>query len=744
METNDENSWNDCGGFGFDYCSDYSEWVEEEGYVCELYMDKDEPGCPYDGNESSIDGITANEACCYCGGGKCSTCFTTINKGCTNDDEWSAVIGNETISCDWFEDNDEPGCAETYLQFIRMNNVTDPRKSCCHCSEYGCQDLKEWRDGRRNDYGKGYGCWWYEKWDQHGCPQYGDKWPDIENGITAREACCHCSGYDDTFALPVCYDYNNWVDKNGKGCYAYEDDDDPSCPESGDKYPNQFGVNANDACCYCNGGSFEVPTATPSHQHQPTTSPSVIPSNWPTYKYEPSATPSISPTDASNRQHEPSAMPSIKCYDYIGWIDGYEKERGCEWYEDKDERGCTNYGDTWPSNDGITAHEACCYCGGIGLSDIGFEDFYPRCNDNDVTWQNIVQDKFIPGEQQTCNMLDYYFNISTRSFLAYTDLLNEYCNDLHNGTMGMSDACCICNEITGTNLSIDTHSNISDVSNCNDLQVPKPWKEHNCEWFAEDATRRCEEYGGSTILLEGNNEEMKNANEVCCVCGGGTQGCYEFNENWIDSHPHEPFNCNDYSSYGRCAVDGSGLISEGHNANTQCCVCGGGYTFENNNIITNATDKMCLNEKDWQHNTQNFSLSCSDFVDERKGINVEQCLAFGHLSSNLGVNASDGCCDCWYGYDAITGGGYRGVLLGKMFRIGTMNYTDLEYVHNVSTTGDVDESSTIFSFVKTASEAYGFGLIQYELNELLRMTDEDVDYHYKRCLDGKIDSSFVV
>jgi len=122
------------------------------------------------------------------------------------------------------------------------------------------------------------------------------------------------------------------------------------------------------------------------------------------------------------------------------------------------------------------------------------------------------------------------------------------------------------------------------------------------------------------------------------------------------------------------------------------------------------------------------------FVDEFEAPDIEKCLAFGHIESIHGVNASEGCCDCWYGYDADTGGGYQGILLGKMLRIGMMNYTDLEYVHNVTRSGDVEEDSTIYEFVRNASESCGFGLIHYTINEL---NMPSVDDTYYACLNGE-------
>ena len=248
----DTDASNDCSGFGSVFCSDYVGWIDEYGIGCDVYETFDRPGCPYVGNFfPNEDGIAANDACCYCGGGvfECNTCFNTTDAGCKNDVEWTAIIDNETILCDWFEENDGPGCSNTYLQFLTMDNVSDPRESCCYCSEYGCQDLYEWEDVRYNGYGYGLGrgCYWYEKWDEPGCPKYGDKWSDTD-GITAREACCHCRGYDRDSAPPACYDYNGWLDSYGEGCDWYEASDDPGCPFYGDN-ANENNITANDACC---------------------------------------------------------------------------------------------------------------------------------------------------------------------------------------------------------------------------------------------------------------------------------------------------------------------------------------------------------------------------------------------------------------------------------------------------------------------------------------------------------------
>jgi len=727
--TIDSDASNDCGGLGSRLCSNYFEWLDDIGRGCDFYEQFDNPGCRATGDMSpKEDGITANDACCYCGGGECNTtCFDATDDECTNDNEWTAIVGNETISCDWFEDNDEPGCVNTYAYFL-MADVSDPRGSCCYCSEY-CQDLPGWRDVRvHDDYGYVYGwrgweCDWYEEWDEPGCPLYGDKWPD-DDGITAREACCYCHGYDPDSAPPACYDYNGW-EIDGLGCEGYELVEDPGCPYYGDCCPDEDGITGIDACCYCGGGgSMNIPSAYPSSKYAPTVTPSVTPTDKPSHQYEPTVTPSVTPTDKPSHQYEPTVTPTVTCYDYNGWVEN------CDLLETNDDPGCPRYGGIWADRMGMDAYAACCYCGGGWFAPYNEDDVNDQCDDNDIHWQNIASTIYLPSNHQSCDELEYYISILDNQVGSGVGLTEYYCNMLHNGTVFMKDVCCICNPNQNDEPTFN-----DDESSCVDIQIPKPWPQRNCEWFARDVSH-CQEFGASTILIEGDsNVPQRSANDVCCVCGGGTRECLEFNDNWMDSHPDEPFNCSQYDSEERCAADGSGLISFGHNANTQCCICGGGYTFRNNNVIVNATNQTCLDESDWQSN----NLTCSSFVDKFGAPDVEQCLALGHITSIHGVNASEGCCECWYGYDADTGGGYQGMLIGEMFRIGMMNYTDLEYVHNVTSSSDVEEDSTLYEFVRNASKFYGFGLVHYDMNELrkTRGLGRISNDAYHACLDGE-------
>ncbi len=721
----DTDAPNDCGGFGSEYCINNVEWYDQNGNGCDWYELYDDLTCPKYGHFTNDDDITANDACCYCGGGDHKTItYNTTDAYCTNDVSWTAVVENKTISCDWFEDNDDPGCANTYIQFLMMDDVSDPRESCCYCSEYGCQDLPGWRDAR------GAGCDQYEISYSPECPDLKEGTSPDENGVTAREACCHCLVVSPP---PPCYDYIGWVDSDyGDGCDWYEIYEFAGCPLYG-YLTSDDGISANEACCHCGGGESNIiPSASPSLQYKPSVTPSVIPTNKPSLHYKPSVTPSVTPTDKPSQKYEPTVSPSEtpSCYDYVRWVD--YRGNGCDWYETRIASGCLYNGDSWPNDDGITANDACCHCGG-GFALYNDDDV--GGGDNDALWKNVASTKYLPGSHQSCDELDYYISIFNSQTYSYVDLTDFYCNDLNNGTVLMKDACYICK---GNQNGDDTNNDYTDDdngSNCEDVQISKPWPQRNCEWFARDVSR-CEEFGASTILiLTDSNVPARSANEVCCVCGGGTRECHEFNDDWMDSHPDQPFNCSQYDSEERCVADGSGLISFGHNANTQCCICGGGYTFRNDNVVANATNQTCLDERDWQSN----DLTCSSFIDEFGVPDVEQCLALGHITSIHGVNASAGCCDCWYGYDADAGGGYQGILLGKMLRIGMMNYTDLDYVHNVSSSGGVNENSTLYEFLRNASEFYGFGLVSYDRNELIKAHGFESIRNdtYYACLDGE-------
>jgi hypothetical protein len=55
-----------------------------------------------------------------------------------------------------------------------------------------------------------------------------------------------------------------------------------------------------------------------------------------------------------------SSSPTFCTGNTPDWVDGYGY--GCDWFEENDEPGCEEYGESCPAADGSTAKESCCYC----------------------------------------------------------------------------------------------------------------------------------------------------------------------------------------------------------------------------------------------------------------------------------------------------------------------------------------------------------------------------------------------
>ena len=220
-----------------------------------------------------------------------------------------------------------------------------------------CEDTPGWVDSY------GDGCWWYEYYDQPGCPSYGDDY-GTELG-TPNDNCCYCGGGSTgepspTSSMPSsaptvipdispaptpdpnCEDTPGWVDSYGDGCWWYEAYDQPGCPNYGDFYGTELGT-PNDNCCYCGGGSTGEPSPTTSMPSSaPTVTPSSAPSSVPTVtpSSAPSSTPTIAPSTAPSAGPTTYAPPpSVRC----GSIDKKRKcniQEGCSWNRVRDR--CVN------------------------------------------------------------------------------------------------------------------------------------------------------------------------------------------------------------------------------------------------------------------------------------------------------------------------------------------------------------------------------------------------------------------
>eukprot|EP00526_Cylindrotheca_closterium_P006657 CAMPEP_0113625050 /NCGR_PEP_ID=MMETSP0017_2-20120614/12929_1 /TAXON_ID=2856 /ORGANISM="Cylindrotheca closterium" /LENGTH=751 /DNA_ID=CAMNT_0000535131 /DNA_START=180 /DNA_END=2432 /DNA_ORIENTATION=- /assembly_acc=CAM_ASM_000147 len=385
-------------------CDDFADYEDEFGDSCEWYEINDEPGCSVYGDISGgtgFEGINPMKACCFCGGGgdriptispaptkapvptNSPTKFT-IDPDCNDYEGFVDAYGDD---CVWYSDFDDPGCpieGET-TGGDGFEGIT-ASEACCTCggggergptaapgpttaptpeaTHYGpnCTDFQDWED----TYGDG--CDWYRENDKGGCPTHGNEEGGSGfTGISASEACCYCGGGSEdgsTFTKsptpsptkfeidPNCQDVPGFYDFCGDGCWWYEEQDSPGCPEwgeligtiDGDYVETKLGINemeANQACCYCGGG-----ISTPSvPEDDPTSSPSPEPTD------EPTQTPTAYATD-------PSCVDMAEFEDYFG--------DNCKWYQVNDDPLCP----LWGSHQGgigfenVTAKTACCYCGG--------------------------------------------------------------------------------------------------------------------------------------------------------------------------------------------------------------------------------------------------------------------------------------------------------------------------------------------------------------------------------------------
>lgn len=134
-----------------DSCQDAPDWEDSDGISCSWYVENDREGCPdCGGNWANDAGVDAHSACCWCGGG--------------NDSDGGNGGSSPT-----------PG------------PTPDPSPDPTPGDGDDCQDLRGWLDSDN------YGCEWYEENDAPGCPECGEWWTNSA-GVDANSACCHCGG----------------------------------------------------------------------------------------------------------------------------------------------------------------------------------------------------------------------------------------------------------------------------------------------------------------------------------------------------------------------------------------------------------------------------------------------------------------------------------------------------------------------------------------------------------------------
>ena len=350
-------------------CADNTNWSHLDK-DCKWFEKNDLHGCPFHGFKGDSSGISAHDACCWCGGGK-----------------------------SYFENDPS---ASPSLSILPTFNPT--------LREGNCSDVFGWVDY------DGFTCEDYPTLDEPGCPNTIDNSTVVlgefllYNGtegfngtISALQACCYCEGgYDNTMptstpslsplpsitpTVKTCQDYDGWVDKDGNSCEMFEILDSPGCPLYGSFNYSISLIFASQACCYCGGGIDDtLPTVSPSVPLPPALSNFIsdrsercsdvlIPRPWPErdcrwFALDPDGRcDQLGHTvfyEINNKNMSANEVccacggGTTYCADYPKWHDAHKSAYSCQQYRETEE--CETYGKGYV-NFGMSASNACCACG---------------------------------------------------------------------------------------------------------------------------------------------------------------------------------------------------------------------------------------------------------------------------------------------------------------------------------------------------------------------------------------------
>ena len=117
-------------------------WADSEGYTCAKYIEED-GWCSAYGDDYENDGLTADEACCVCGGGTVPNCYDLTANGM----HWTDSQGYTCI--DYSDDNSR---CDAFGHMYENDGMT-ANVACCPCGG-GCIDKRsngnDWVDSLGN------------------------------------------------------------------------------------------------------------------------------------------------------------------------------------------------------------------------------------------------------------------------------------------------------------------------------------------------------------------------------------------------------------------------------------------------------------------------------------------------------------------------------------------------------------------------------------------------------------------
>lgn len=296
-------------------CRDVDDWADNDGSDCAWYANP--PGgadafldddtyydvngitsrCDYFGSccgnnaTGVVPNLTANKACCVCGGG--------IPSLCNDVDGWTDSLGRD---CDWYTENgDDDGLGDDGTRCrdneeFHANDGYTASTACCACGGGvvgTCNDYEDWKTS------EGYGCKWYgldtirnnggqdDLYDDATtrCWAFGNDW-GLYNGenVTAMEACCVCGGgiasVDYPSFMPV-----------------------PSPSDAPSRVPSKEPTNPS------NQPTSSAPTKSPDDELILTLLPSVTPAEMPLSLIGGSTDPTVPMESSDHPSSTPTASP---------------------------------------------------------------------------------------------------------------------------------------------------------------------------------------------------------------------------------------------------------------------------------------------------------------------------------------------------------------------------------------------------------------------------------------------------
>ena len=205
-------------------------WYDSDGpdFDCPWYTEG--TNCADYGDGYEAFGLTANQACCACGGGN------------RNDTPATPSPTPRPTPSPTPRPTPSPTPRPTPSPTPRPtpSPTPTPGSGPTQCADITRPNGLPWHDSD----GDFFNCDWYERGSN--CADYGGSF--AEYGMTANVACCGCGGGR------TCQDVAGWYDADGPeyDCAWYAEGN--NCANHGDNFEN-FGLTANQACCACSGGT---------------------------------------------------------------------------------------------------------------------------------------------------------------------------------------------------------------------------------------------------------------------------------------------------------------------------------------------------------------------------------------------------------------------------------------------------------------------------------------------------------